>query len=164
MSGVAPDLRQLQELPLPPLPSYWPPAWGWWVLLMILIGVVALLGLRRYRSWRGQQYRREALAQLDLLTQHAPEERRELAALLKRCALSIPELRNRRAEITTLNGPAWQAFLQRHCPRPLASDLAERLAQLAYAPAAQLQRWPQADWDALFTQVRLWLEAHRVAA
>ncbi|MEP9321221.1 DUF4381 domain-containing protein [Pseudomonas sp. LABIM340] len=164
MSSVAPDLRQLQELPLPPLPSYWPPAWGWWVLLMALIVVAALLGLRRYQRWRSQQYRREALAQLDLLTQQAPEQRRELAALLKRCALSIPALRNRRAEITTLNGPAWQAFLQRHCPRPLASDLAERLAQLAYVPAAQLQRWPQADWDALFAQARLWLEAHRVAA
>lgn len=164
MSSVAPDLRQLQELPLPPLPSYWPPAWGWWVLLMALIGVAALLGLRRYQRWRSQQYRREALAQLDLLTQQAPEQRRELAALLKRCALSIPALRNRRAQITTLNGPAWQTFLQSHCPRPLASDLAERLTQLAYAPAAQLQRWPQADWDALFTQARLWLESHRVAA
>ncbi|WP_447748389.1 DUF4381 domain-containing protein [Pseudomonas nicosulfuronedens] len=164
MSSTAPSLRQLQELPLPPLPPYWPPAWGWWVLLALLLTATALLGLRRYRRWRGQQYRREALAQLDLLARQAPEQRRELAALLKRCVLSVPALDNRRAEIATLKGPAWQEFLQRHCPTPLAPDFATRLAQLAYAPAAQLQRWPQANWDALFAQARLWLEAHHVAA
>ncbi|MFJ3259533.1 DUF4381 domain-containing protein [Pseudomonas sp. NPDC086581] len=156
------SLAQLRELPLPAPPPYYPQTWGW-LLLAALLGA-ALLGqlARRYRRWLHDAYRREALACLVYVERALPDDRtvlRELPALLKRVALSMPDA----SPAATLGGADWQALLQRCCPERLPADFAERLALLAYAPADYLEGLDAAQCATLLGQCRRWVESHHVA-
>lgn len=106
---MKPDLSQLRDIHLPPPISWWPPAPGWWIaaaLLLILAGTG--YGWRRWQ--RNNRWRRQALAQLihlrgldaSLLAAH-------LSQLLRRVAIS----RYPQAEVASLTGEAWLAFLDR---------------------------------------------------
>ncbi|MGH8485453.1 MAG: DUF4381 family protein, partial [Pseudomonas sp.] len=88
---VVPSIDQLQVLPTPVPPfSYVPQTWGWLVLLLVVVFIAALWGIRRWRRWQRDRYRREALEQLALLQQGlaVPDQRllalRSLPVLLKR--------------------------------------------------------------------------------
>ncbi|VVQ19197.1 hypothetical protein PS914_06269 [Pseudomonas fluorescens] len=92
MNPNVPSIEQLKEMGLPAPVSYAPQTWGWWVLLAVLLGVVLLVGARRYWQWRRDRYRREALVRLAEL-QNSDDRLsalRELPELLKRVALSMP--------------------------------------------------------------------------
>ncbi|MDD0970187.1 MULTISPECIES: DUF4381 domain-containing protein [Pseudomonas] len=200
MSPNVPDIGQLKELGLPAPVSYAPQTWGWWVLLAVLVLAAVLIGVRRYRQWRRDQYRREALVRLAQLRERSDDLNalRELPELLKRVALSMPTHKSTRwnanpvgaglpamgpSHPTSLltdrtpslasqlpQGPAalgredWQAFLQRHCKKPLPADLSEQLAQLAYAPDDALRALPAPQRLALFDTCQHWVERHHVAA
>jgi hypothetical protein len=61
----------LRDIHLPPEPSWWPPALGWWMLAgLFLLGSIAAIWLwRKYR--REHQQRRQVLLEVDrLVTQH----------------------------------------------------------------------------------------------
>lgn len=151
MTTSVPSIEQLQELDLPAPVSYWPQTWGWGVLLgAVVLGVLILAG-RRWLRWRRDAYRREALARLNVL-----QDMRELPELLKRVALSMPLGAEERQRVPTLSGVEWQAFLQRHAGAPVADDLSQRLAELAYGTAP-------AD-EHLLAQCKAWVEHHHVAA
>ncbi|MDD1002496.1 DUF4381 domain-containing protein [Pseudomonas sp. TNT2022 ID642] len=92
MNPQIPSIEQLKELGLPAPVSYAPQTWGWWVLLALLILAALLIGIRRYRQWRRDTYRREGLARLAQLRGRSDDLNalRELPELLKRVALSMP--------------------------------------------------------------------------
>ncbi|AGI24299.1 alpha-2 type XI collagen [Pseudomonas sp. ATCC 13867] len=167
MSAAAvPSIDQLRELALPaPVTSYWPQTWAWLVLALILLAMLLAWGVWRYLRWRRDRYRREALARLDQLVLALDDPQRRLAALrelpqlLKRVALSMPA----GEAAASLDGAAWQAFLQRHGTAPLPADFAQRLAFLAYAPAARIEALEAHDVNVLLNASRQWIEAHRVA-
>lgn len=120
-------LAQLQPLIAPPPVSAWPPAPGWWALLLLL----PLLGwgLWRLRHWRPRQapvprkeqpldpIRVAALAELAQLPKPydgAPAGAwlQQINALLKRlCRNHYPDSHSH-----TLNGRKWLAFLDNRCP------------------------------------------------
>jgi len=150
VSNAVPSIDQLQELGLPTPVSYWPQTWGWALLLGILLLGVLILAGRQWLRWRRDRYRREALAQL-----HTLADLRELPAVLKRVALSMPLSAGERQRVPTLSGADWQAFLQRHAGAPVPHDLSLRLAALAYGP-------PVAD-EQLRAECIAWVEHHHVA-
>ena len=92
MNQNVPSIEQLKELALPAPVSYAPQTWGWWVLLGVLILLTLIITIRRYRQWRRDAYRREALARLAQLRSRSDDLNalRELPELLKRVALSMP--------------------------------------------------------------------------
>ncbi|WP_064118274.1 DUF4381 domain-containing protein [Pseudomonas fluorescens] len=92
MNPNIPSIEQLKELSLPAPVSYAPQTWGWWVLLGLLIVLAIVVGVRRYRQWHRDAYRREGLARLAQLRSRSDDLNalRELPALLKRVALSMP--------------------------------------------------------------------------
>ena len=120
-------LAQLQPLIAPPPVSAWPPAPGWWALLLL----VPLLGwgLWRLRHWRPRKppvpraeqpldpIRIAALAELAQLPKPydgAPAGAwlQQINALLKRlCRNHYPDSHSH-----TLNGRNWLAFLDNRCP------------------------------------------------
>ncbi|MDF3935560.1 DUF4381 domain-containing protein [Pseudomonas citronellolis] len=163
---ATPSLDRMQELALPaPVASYWPQTWGWLLVLLIVVALLAAWAVRRYLRWRRDRYRREALALFDTLSASLadPHRRlaalRELPALLKRVALSMPG-----GEASArLGGDDWQAFLQRRSAAPLPADFAQRLALLAYAPAERVQALADGEVQALLAASRHWIEAHHVA-
>ncbi|MEK1941613.1 MAG: DUF4381 domain-containing protein [Pseudomonas sp.] len=164
--STAPDISQLKEIALPAPVSYMPQTWGWLVLLAALLIALTAFSAWRYWHWRRNRYRREALLRMAELERafSTGEQRlaalRELPALLKRVALSIPG----DASAASLSGEHWQTFLQDRSREPLPSDFSRQLAQLAYAPAGHLQAMPDELGRALFSRARRWVETHDVAA
>ncbi|MBD9442528.1 DUF4381 domain-containing protein [Pseudomonas sp. PDM04] len=164
MNPNVPSIDQLQEIALPAPIGYAPQTWGWWVLLGVLVLTALTIAIQRYRQWRHDAYRREALVRLAQLHTRMDDlsALRELPELLKRTALSMPSTTPVGA--AALGNEDWQGFLQRHSPQPLPADLSRQLALLAYAPDATLQALPADQRERLFATCQHWVEHHHVAA
>lgn len=111
-----PDLSQLRDIHLPAPISWWPPAVGWWLLLLLLIVLVAV-GYWFYLRHQRQQWRRDALAELQRLQQQqlsAKELVTALSMLLRRVAITCFP----REEAASLTGEKWLAFLDQQMKEP----------------------------------------------
>ncbi|MCT4373510.1 DUF4381 domain-containing protein, partial [Yangia mangrovi] len=129
-------INQLIE-PVPPEPvSLVPQTWGW-VALAVLLAVLALWGLwRGHRRHVANAYRRAALAELGRAGTTA-----ELAAILRRAALAAFP----RAEVASLTGADWTAFLSRTGKSRFPDTAGEELRRAPYrdpaaAPSPELRR------------------------
>ena len=106
-------LDELRDIHLPNMPGIWPPAIGWWFLIICASIVVSLIVFWAYNFWRNNRYRREALRELNQLLTDYSRERcashyiSRLQNLLKRIALT----RYQRSDVANLTGEAWVAFL-----------------------------------------------------
>lgn len=160
-------LEQLHPLIAPAHIGLWPPAPGWWVLLVLL----PLLGwgLWRVRHWRPARrqrvpveqpldpVRQEALTELARLPRpydgaHAGAWLQQINALLKRlCRNHYPG-----ANSHTLNGRKWLAFLDNRCP---AAGLTRWmvLVEGAYKPECKLDDKAIAG---LSQAVETWIRKH----
>ncbi|WP_397452178.1 DUF4381 domain-containing protein [Pseudomonas sp. NA-150] len=121
------SLEQLQPLIPPPEISAWPPAPGWWALLVLV--PLAIWGLWRTRHyWLSRRATTDGEQPLDPVRVAALEELAQLPkpydgapagawlqqinALLKRlCRNHYPNSHSH-----TLNGRKWLAFLDNRCP------------------------------------------------
>ncbi|AZE42204.1 hypothetical protein C4K05_2864 [Pseudomonas chlororaphis subsp. aureofaciens] len=161
------SLDQLQPLIAPPVIGLWPPAPGWWLLLVLL----PLLGFglwRLKRFWPRQPalphteqpldpVRLAALAELALLPKPydgAPAGAwlQQLNGLLKRlCRNHYPY-----SQSHTLNGRKWLAFLDNRCP---AAGLTRWmvLVEGAYKPECKLDDKAIAG---LTQAVEIWIRKH----
>ncbi|UVJ42632.1 DUF4381 domain-containing protein [Pseudomonas sp. LS1212] len=161
------SLEQLQPLIAPPPISAWPPAPGWWALLVLLpLFAWGLWRLRRYWPLRSRQapteqpldpIRLEALAELARLPKPydgAPAGAwlQQINALLKRiCRNHYPNSHSH-----TLNGRQWLAFLDNRCP---AAGLTRWmvLVEGAYKPECKLDDKAIAG---LSQSVETWIRKH----
>jgi hypothetical protein len=145
-------LAQLGDIETPPPVSMLPATSAWAVVAAL---VLALLGLGLWawlRHRRATAYRRAALAELhDLapaLVADDPAALARLATLLRRTALvAFP-----RAEVATLAGPDWLAFLAR-----TGADFGPAGPALAAAPYT---RPPAFDGKAALAAARRWIRHH----
>lgn len=92
-ASAADPLAELKDIHLPADIGLWPPAWGWWLLLISAIVAVALLVffIRRHRLRNA--YRAQAIAELNTSAQqfgdnHNAEYLQALSVILRRTALS----------------------------------------------------------------------------
>ena len=111
MAEMQDPLAELRDIHLPAPPDLWPPAPGWWIAAVLIIGVI-LYGLYLgYKIWRRNAYRRQAVVELEALFKTTDTQDAELLAnlnaLLKRVALS----RFPREEVANLSGESWVAYL-----------------------------------------------------
>lgn len=102
----------LRDIHLPEPISWWPPAPGWWGLLILVLLLAGLFFLGRYLYRRGHLRRaaHKALSQLQAQYQQHEDAHRlteDLSVLLRRIALShFP-----RAKVASLTGNEWLGFL-----------------------------------------------------
>ena len=95
----------LADIHLPPVPGYWPLAWGWWLcILIVLVGFVFFMVKFRQHKQQ-QQARKEALIHLKDL--HNPAKFSEINLLLRQTAMSYYP----RQHVASLTGQHWLAFL-----------------------------------------------------
>lgn len=100
-------LSQLKDVMLPPDPAFWPPAIGWWLLLIGTIAALAgMVYLVRLLYWR--MHRMSLVKEVDALVDLQPQLAiAQLSVLMRRIALT----RYSRSEVAGLCGYEWLEFL-----------------------------------------------------
>ncbi len=158
MPNVSDPLQDLRDVHLPDPISWWPPAFGWWmILVLIIIAVSVLLWAKAY--YRRTRPRRFALAQLKSVKQQYAQDLddqwaiREVSHLLRRYALSVFS----RSDVAGLSGKAWLKFL----------DDTGRTNQFSEGPGQSLQSGPyqaQVSTSAseLLPLVEQWIQQVRI--
>lgn len=136
-------LDQLRDIHAAPVPHWWPPAPGWWLLALILLFVLYLVARWLLRLLHRRRQRLAILQQFQevLPAYDSHGDRRQLAmdldVLLRRLAL----LRFPR-EQASLTGPEWLALWDAESTDPMAQLLltAPYQATPEYDPQ-QLHQW-----------------------
>ena len=154
----ADPLAELRDIHSPLFLDVWPPAIGWWLLVALVAGLLIYGGYLLYRRWRGNRYRREAIAELKQLRvayqSHGDDARyiAEFQALLKRVALT----HYHREHVARLTGESWVAFLDRTSrSQEFTMGKGQTLIDANYLPE------PEADISALHDLGRHWIKHHR---
>jgi len=160
------SLQHLHDIVVPAPPAWFPPAPGWYALGFSLSLLLVYFLLRRYRHYRQNHYRRQALRELDELKQQWQQNRPaaqwlpRLPVLLKRAALAAYG----RQQVAALSGTQWLRFLDRTAGKTLFNNnYGQLLLQCGYAPPVSLRL--QTDRiQTLFSLTRIWLTNHRLPA
>ncbi len=159
-SGINPSLPQnvqaglqLRDIPLPLSPELWPPAPGWWLLVITLVVLLCLLSVWLFRLWRRRRLQKEAMATLEALNRdyseaQVPQFLAALSVLLRRVAL----MKYPRRQVAALTGRDWLSFLDQHGGEGQYSLKVDRSGDTAcYA------RHSEVDKDALLLLSRKWI-------
>lgn len=133
--------------------SWWPLAYGWWLLIGFAIGLVLMMAIIIRRILK-PTLKKEALYALDMIEQVFKASNDSLACvaalseLLRRVSLKIHP-----AEYAGITGSAWLQILDNHLKEPEFSQGAGKI--LLHAPYQQ-QADPK-DTDALLQLCRKWV-------
>jgi hypothetical protein len=153
-------LAQLHDIVLPQAVSWWPLAWGWWVLLVLILGISASIIFFWRRNIKHERYRKAALAELDKNFQDYQLEAdvarylQDLSVLLRRTAISAQP----RSFPVDIKGNAWLLWLEAQCPE-VKTEFSTGIGQILLTGPYQAK--PQIDAQALQQLTRLWLQKHR---
>jgi len=161
------SLERLHDIIVPSAVPLWPPAPGWYWVLVLLFVLVLVLVLRIVLRWLHNCYRREALAELaQQETGLADSNQRTtgittIAELLKRTALSAFP----RETVASLTGAGWIRFLNhtRGRARALSEDKGQWFERIAYEPSVG-QNLDETQARELVIFARDWITHHRVPA
>lgn len=102
---MTPDTLPLRDVHLPPSPSWWPLALGWW---LVIAAIVLVLGTLAWWWWRRRRRAQRWAATFDAALQAASPPAQRLAALsalLRRAARTVDPQADR------LQGEAWLQLL-----------------------------------------------------
>ena len=150
-------LANLHPLREPDLIGWWPLAPGWWLLIVLAALCLAFLLAVVIKRYRANAYRRQAVAQLQVLRSTYLADRdpsRYIAAanaLLKSVALrSYP-----RREIAATSGEPWLRFLNSSTKNAGNFDT-------GFVTAAYRKNCPDMDMERLHQTAQTWIRRHRV--
>ncbi|UAY75878.1 DUF4381 family protein [Pseudoxanthomonas sp. X-1] len=126
MSAPAPLV--LRDVHVPPAPSWWPPALGWWLVLLAVAALVAVPLL--WRAWRRRRRARwRRLFEVECHGGLAPPEQVAAASqLLRRAARRVDPRADR------LQGMAWLRFLDGRKERAFSEGAGALLLDGGYRP------------------------------
>lgn len=147
----------LKEIPLPDPVSYFPETIGW-LFLALLFGLFLCVLFAFYlRRWRQKAYLRQAIRDLQEITQQQLNYA-QIPLILRRTALQKYE----RAEIASLRGRSFTDWLNDKLKRPVFEpEDGELLAALPYAPP-KISSADRMMLDSLVEKSIFWLKKHHV--
>lgn len=100
-------LDQLKDIYTPEAVDWWPLAWGWWTLIILLFIALISLAVIGYRQYKFNYIRRQAISELKTLSLAAKDWHVQANAVLKRVAVEYYT-----AEcVAPLFGNQWVEFL-----------------------------------------------------
>lgn len=125
-------LSQLRDIHLPDAVSWWPLAWPWWVMLVLLLAIIVLTVY-----WRKKQaWRRIALKQFNQLIELNDHDfARASNRLLKQVALN-----KLGKESAGYSGIKWLQYLDQQVKTPLFLPNLEGFSQWIDDPNSQVNR------------------------
>lgn len=150
-------LAQLRDIHLPEPVSWWPPAPGWWLVALVVVGLLVVGGRIFIKYIRRNRYRRVALVELRCLQEkrqnYPPRDLLErLASLLKQVAIQSCG----RHRVASLTGERWLQFLDDTGRTDQFSGGAGRLlGGDHYRPEVKMVP------EELFQLAEKWLRGHR---
>lgn len=151
MSGSSLSDMGLRDIHTAPLPGFWPPAPGWWLLALLVLVLALWAAARLLSAWRRQRLKQRILGELDKLALVASADlATQVSTLLRRIALMYFQ----RSEVAPLSGSAWLAFLDRTGGDGAFTDGPGSI--LASAPYAAHASSPD-DRAALLSLARGWI-------
>ncbi len=134
-------LDQMKDIHLPPEVSFWPIAYGWWLLLVAVVLTIFFTARWIITNRQINKARRQALTELSQLT--ADEDwPHQLNALLKRTALSYFD----NAQVASLHTHQWVEFLCQQVHEDKRSEFQQTFSQLQqslYAKSTNHQAFEQ---------------------
>ncbi|WP_150912881.1 DUF4381 domain-containing protein [Marinobacter halotolerans] len=145
-------LSKLRDIHIPEPGGFWPPAPGWWVLLLVIIALVFALALWARRRRQKNAWYRIANRDLDRLANRAAVTAKwfsELNGLLKQSAMA--RYPNRHPE--ALSGAEWIDFLLETSPK---DRIASRPTVTAMVQSCY-QATPDCSPDDAIRFARLWM-------
>ena len=151
------SLQNLNDIVVSQDVPWWPLAPGWYVLAVLLVGLLVFLGFRNWQKRKANRYRELALRELSGIRQQAdPAALQKLPALLKRAALSAWP----RGDVAALSGADWHSFLDRTAKMDhFSSGAGELLDQLAYGGGKGMPAG-DAGFDSVMEAAEYWLRRH----
>jgi len=157
------SLDNLHDIVEPAAISWWPPATGFWILLVLLLVWMTAIVLRLWIRYRRNAYRREALALLKQIepglqsAQTRGSALAEVATLLKRTALSAYP----RGEVAELSGGEWLAFLDRSGrTHDFSQGTAAIIGNISWQPQTGANLSDQ-ELNEILNSVQHWIKVHR---
>ncbi|MBO7483975.1 MAG: DUF4381 domain-containing protein [Alphaproteobacteria bacterium] len=138
------DLSGLKDLHYPVSPSWWPLAWGWYMILGTLLLLTLIIIYKRRNS--PLIYANREMKKIQ--TEAAEKQLKLLSQLLKRVAMA----RYGREAIAPLSEDAWQEFLLAVAPKVLTKEEAHQLAYAIYNPN------PKTPDKKLYSSCQKWIE------
>jgi hypothetical protein len=147
----------LRDIHLPEVVSSWPPAIGWW-LLLILIPVTIYVAWKTYKYLTRKTIAKSASPILEQIKQDTQssdlEKLQQLSAWLRRVSISTAP----RQESAGLTGKAWLAHLDASVEgSPFSDGIGQCLADAQYRQSAP----SDIDIDALINLCELWLKGQK---
>ncbi|GIU08425.1 MULTISPECIES: DUF4381 domain-containing protein [unclassified Shewanella] len=146
---INPALASMQDIQTPAEIGVWPLAYGYWLSLVIIIIVTALLIVWIKKRRQISAAKRVALKELAAIDQNSPQFAVEVSSLLKRAAMSY----TCREHVAQLSGDDWYQWLNAQVDKP--QDELGKLLALRFQKA-QLN---QDEKMALKQHAQNWLKA-----
>ncbi len=145
------DLTPLKNIQLQTEPAFFPPAIGWWLILITVFIFIVGSVIWFYLYYTSpKQYSLRLLKNLYEQSLTPIEFGIEISKLLKRVALfAFPK-----EDIASLSGKDWKLFLMTHAPGSLNAQQAEFISEVAYLP---VQKAVAINQDTLYTAVKEWI-------
>lgn len=146
----------LRDIHLPEAVSWWPPAPGWWLLLVLTAMIVAVVFLF-IRIRQRRQLKRTVLAELNSIRQQYNDNHdrieiaRALSALMRRASISFYP----RHDSASLTGEQWLQHLDNTAQRKDFKNGSGRI--LATAPYLPVNSQVNVDFDDLLSLCEHWL-------
>jgi hypothetical protein len=146
----------LRDIHLPEPVSWWPPAPGWWLLLML--GAITIAGIVLFKQIRKRRLlKRTALAELDSIRKQYDDNHdrvqlvKALSALMRRASISFYQ----RVDSASLTGAAWLQHLDNTAQRKDFEKGSGKI--LATAPYLPADSQVDVDFDDLLSLCEDWL-------
>lgn len=156
-------LENLRDIQTPESIGWWPLAFGWWVLLGLVICLILSLIIWRYQHWKQNAYRRQSLSVADHLLKKYKSDADSVFyvehanQLLKRVMLRLhrPALAKAESTLADLSGDRWVDALNEQASTPFSEDAKDVLANQLYRPE------PDVNVAEFHQELLRWLQTHQ---
>ena len=154
------SLSRLHDIVIPDAVSWWPPGPAWAVVAYLLAAVLLVLGIRAWRRWKANRYRRLALRELAEIESVGSSETaiEAIPALLKRTAL----VAFGRQAVASLSGETWYRFLEGSSPSFRKADKPAGFFMSSAYTSDLSSELTEQEHAAIVRATRIWIRSHRV--